>query len=52
MSLDEHANSLWELVLAVNGLRNELAHALNSEKRQHKFDRLKCCTWSKTRYQR
>ena len=41
MSLDEHANSLWELVLAVNGLRNELAHALNSEKRQHKFDRLK-----------
>ena len=41
VSLDEHANSMWELLLAVNALRNELAHALDSEKRQRKFDRVK-----------
>jgi hypothetical protein len=41
VSLDEHKNSIWELILAVNALRNELAHALNSEKRNTKFDRLK-----------
>ena len=33
MSLDEHANEMWQLVLAINGLRNELAHALQSPKR-------------------
>lgn len=41
VSLDEPENSMWELVLAVNALRNELAHALHSEKRQKKFERLK-----------
>jgi hypothetical protein len=41
MSLDEQANSMWELLLAMNGLRNELAHALHSEKRQRRFDRVK-----------
>ena len=41
MSLDEHSNSMWQLNLAVNTLRNELAHALGSEKRKNKFDRLK-----------
>src|SRR6516165_6996081 len=41
MSLDEHDNLMWELLLAVNGLRNELAHALHSEKRQRKLDRVK-----------
>jgi len=40
-SLDEQANSIWELLLAVKGLRNELAHALHSEKRQRKFHRVK-----------
>ncbi len=33
MSLDEHNNEMWQLVLAVNSLRNELAHALTSPKR-------------------
>jgi hypothetical protein len=41
ISLDEQANSIWELLLAVNALRNELAHALHPEKRQRKFDRVK-----------
>ena len=33
MSLDEHNNEMWNLVLAINSLRNELAHALQSPKR-------------------
>ena len=33
MSLDEHNNEMWQLVLAINSLRNELAHALHSPKR-------------------
>jgi hypothetical protein len=41
MSLDEQANSMWDLLLAVNALRNELAHALHPEKRQSKFARVK-----------
>jgi len=36
MSLDEHNNEMWQLVLAVNSLRNELAHALDSPKRVNK----------------
>jgi len=36
MSLDEHENEMWQLILAVNSLRNELAHSLNSPKRQKK----------------
>ena len=31
----------WELIAAVNGLRNELAHNLESTKRQRKIDRVK-----------
>ena len=41
MSLDEAENSLWEIVIAINALRNELAHALATEKRQRKLDRVK-----------
>jgi uncharacterized Rmd1/YagE family protein len=41
ISLDEHENSMWELILAVNAMRNELAHALHSEKREKRFERLK-----------
>lgn len=33
MSLDEYNNEMWQLVLAVNSLRNEMAHALQSSKR-------------------
>jgi hypothetical protein len=41
MSLDEHGHRMWDLVLAINTFRNELAHALQSEKREQKFQRLK-----------
>src|SRR4051812_28326134 len=41
MSLDEHANPMWDLILAINALRNDLAHALDSVKRQQKLDRVK-----------
>ena len=41
MSLDDQDNSMWELVLAVNGLRNQLAHSLEPSKRLQRFDQLK-----------
>src|SRR5262245_32386458 len=41
ISLDEQVNPMWELVLAVNALRNELAHSLDSPRRQPKVERLK-----------
>ena len=41
MSLDEYANQMWDLIIAINALRNELAHTLNSEKRLKKFERVK-----------
>jgi hypothetical protein len=41
LSLDEHQNSIWELVTAYNTLRNELAHKLDSRKRQAKIDMVK-----------
>lgn len=40
MSLDEHDNGMWEIAIRLNSLRNELAHALNSEKRQQKTQAL------------
>jgi hypothetical protein len=36
MSLDEHNNEMWQLIAAINRLRNELAHALSSPKRVEK----------------
>ena len=36
MSLDEHNNEMWQLGIAINSLRNELAHSLKSDKRQRK----------------
>jgi hypothetical protein len=36
LSLDEHKNRLWDLILALSALRNEMAHALASERRQKK----------------
>jgi hypothetical protein len=41
ISLDESGNPLWELIVAINALRNELAHALTNEKRQQKLARVK-----------
>jgi hypothetical protein len=40
VSLDEHQNPMWKLVIALNTLRNELAHSLDSPKRQSKIDAL------------
>jgi hypothetical protein len=48
ISLDEHANSMWELLAAINSLRNELAHALHSEKRQRKTDWLRKTYFAET----
>ncbi len=36
MSLDEHSNGMWEIAVRLNSLRNELAHALDSPKRNPK----------------
>jgi hypothetical protein len=36
MSLDEHQNEMWAIALALNSLRNELAHSLKSPKRAAK----------------
>jgi hypothetical protein len=40
MSLDEQNNEMWNLVLAINALRNDFAHGLGSEKRVAKTDRV------------
>lgn len=40
VSLDDHNNEMWELVRAINSLRNELSHSLKSEKRQQKANRV------------
>ena len=36
MSLDEHANGIWDIALRLNSLRNELAHSLKTGKRESK----------------
>lgn len=38
MSLDGHENSIWNLLLALNALRNNLAHSLEHDKRQSKLN--------------
>lgn len=40
MSLDEADNSMWNLVLALNTLRNKLAHSIDSSERQQAYERL------------
>jgi hypothetical protein len=40
MSLDEHSNNMWEIAIKLNSLRNELAHELESNKRNHKTQAL------------
>jgi hypothetical protein len=41
LSLDESKNSMWELVLAVNSLRNKIAHKLAIEEREKPLEHLK-----------
>ena len=40
MSLDAHGNPMWELVTAINALRNDLSHSLASTKREQKTRRV------------
>jgi hypothetical protein len=40
-SLGERDNTMWDLVLAINVVRNELAHSLHSDKRELKLARLR-----------
>ena len=41
LSLDEHQNELWGLVISLNALRNELAHSLKEGKRKKKLAALR-----------
>ena len=41
MSLDQADNSMWNLILAVNQLRNKVAHSLESKERQKAYQHLK-----------
>ena len=41
LSLDEHNNPMWNLIMAINALRNELAHNLEGEKRANKIQRIR-----------
>jgi hypothetical protein len=41
MSLDESDNRMWGLIGSLNTLRNDLAHGLESPKRQEKIDAVK-----------
>ena len=41
MSLDEHENTMWDLILAINALRNDLAHSLDSPKRSNTLARVR-----------
>lgn len=40
ISLDEHDNSMWDMILAINALRNNLAHNLHSPKRAQQIQRV------------
>jgi hypothetical protein len=37
---DEHTPAIWELLAAMNTLRNEFSHSLNAEKQRHKTQRV------------
>jgi hypothetical protein len=39
--ISPHGEGIWELVAAINALRNGIAHSLDREQRQKKFDRMK-----------
>jgi hypothetical protein len=40
MSLSEHESETWDLILAINALRNDFAHGLTSSKRAGRTDRV------------
>lgn len=37
LSIDEHENGMWDIATRLNTLRNDFAHALDSDKRQRKI---------------
>jgi len=41
LSLDESNSSMWELVLAINSLRNKIAHKLATEEREKPLELVK-----------
>ena len=41
ISLSDQDNRMWSLISAINSVRNQLSHTLNSEKRQPKMDALR-----------
>jgi len=49
LSLREQDNEMWNVIVAVNALRNEMAHSLGSEKRKKKTQALLslCIAYSK-----
>lgn len=40
ISTSEHKNNMWNLIAAINTVRNHLSHSLDSEKRSEKVERL------------
>lgn len=48
LSLDEHDNDMWDLVLAINELRNQLAHSLDDDKRQPKIAKVRTLYFRET----
>lgn len=40
-SLDESDNNVWDLIEAINSLRNQLAHSLDEDRRRPKVERVK-----------
>ena len=41
LALRKDKHGIWDLILAINGLRNKLAHSLDVEVRKKKFEELK-----------
>ena len=41
MSLDESENGMWNMIAAINELRNQLSHSLDTNKRILKVDKLR-----------
>src|SRR5688500_14272598 len=41
LSLEQDGSSIWSLILAINTLRNDIAHALDSEKRANRLANLR-----------
>jgi hypothetical protein len=48
LGLRKNTSGMWELIAAVNGLRNELAHSLDSPRRLKKLEKLKAIYFRET----